>query len=107
MNNHPLAFIAYIAVSSFCLGLLLIFGAVFPAGGCRATVPVVVSQNNFNCESRVENHDGTITFTGCKADGQQPVETGGSPGDENINVKPEPGSALDSLPAWRLAALRN
>jgi len=82
--------LALIVISALAVGLLALFGA-----SCRATVPVVVSQNNFNCDSVVENHDGTINFSGCRSDGRQPVEAGGSPGDEIITVpKIDPSSAI-------------
>jgi len=96
---------ALAAVAALAVGALALFGTV--AEGCRATVPVVVNNVNNNCAAEIHNKDGSIDYKGCRVDGDRPVNTTGSPGDDLIDVRPGDNSFLLSAPPSDLVARMN
>lgn len=64
--------------------------------GCKSAIPIVIQNQLVNCEAKVENVDGTLTFTGCKLDGTQdataPAE--GDPGDDVETNNNEGGNSF-------------
>ena len=76
--------------------------------GCRATFPVTINNQRADCTYTVTHGDGTFSVQGCRNDGTQPVEAGGSPGDDvlHLNVPDGGVSARQPEPIERYARNR-